>query len=58
VLRRNRILLVLGIIVVLAVALRAALPFMVRDYMNRKLASLESYQGSVADVDIALWRGA
>ena len=57
-LRRNRILLVLGIIVVLAVALRAALPFMVRDYMNRKLASLESYQGSVADVDIALWRGA
>ena len=57
-LRRNRILLVLGIVVVLAVAVRAALPFMVRDYMNRKLASLESYQGSVADVDIALWRGA
>ena len=57
-LRRNRILLVLGIVIVLGVAVRAALPFMVRDYMNRKLASLESYQGSVADVDIALWRGA
>jgi uncharacterized protein YhdP len=58
VLRRNRVLLTLAIIVVLAVAVRAALPYVVRDYMNRKLAALESYQGSVEDVDIHLWRGA
>src|SRR4051812_7894518 len=31
---------------------------MVRDYMNRKLASLDAYQGSVADIHMALWRGA
>ena len=56
--RRNRVLLVLAIVVVVAVLVRAALPLVVRDYMNRKLASLDAYQGSVADVDIALWRGA
>jgi uncharacterized protein YhdP len=58
VLRRNRILIVVGVLLVLAVAIRAALPIVVRDYMNRKLAALEAYQGHVADVDIELWRGA
>ena len=56
--RRNRILIGVGIVIVLAVAMRAALPIAVRDYMNRKLGALEAYEGHVADVDIALWRGA
>src|SRR5262245_34607553 len=31
---------------------------MVRDYVNGRLAALDHYSGSVADVDIGLWRGA
>jgi uncharacterized protein YhdP len=56
--RREKILLSLAIVVVLAVATRAALPFVVCDYMNDKLSALEAYHGHVDDVDLALWRGA
>ena len=37
--RRNKILLGLGIVVVLLVAARLALPYVVKDYANRKLAA-------------------
>jgi len=56
--RRNKILLGLGIVVVLLVAARLALPYAVKDYANRKLAALEAYSGRVGDIDIHLWRGA
>lgn len=56
--RRNRYLLILVAIIVTVVAIRAALPVVVKDYINGKLAVLESYRGSVADIDLALWRGA
>jgi len=56
--RRDKIFWAAGILVVLLVAARAALPHVVRDQLNRKLAALESYDGHVADVDLALWRGA
>jgi Domain of Unknown Function (DUF748) len=45
-------------VVVLLIAARAALPHLVKDYVNRGLMALEAYDGHVADVDIALWRGA
>ncbi|MFL6576735.1 MAG: DUF748 domain-containing protein, partial [Povalibacter sp.] len=57
-LRRNRILLIVAIVVVLAVVIRAALPTLILDYTNRKLAALEGYHGHVDDVDLAIWRGA
>lgn len=45
-------------IVVLLVALHIALPLLVRDYLNDKLADMGDYRGQVIDVDLALWRGA
>jgi hypothetical protein len=45
-------------IAVLAVAARIALPFVLERYVNRVLDRNATYQGSVADVDVALWRGA
>ncbi|HKU89354.1 MAG TPA: DUF748 domain-containing protein [Steroidobacteraceae bacterium] len=56
--RRNKILVGLGVLVVVLVAARLALPYAVKDYTNRKLATLESYEGHVGDIDIHLWRGA
>lgn len=54
---RDLLVLLLAIGVVL-IAARAALPFVVEDYVNDHLQSLEAYDGSVQDVDIALLRGA
>lgn len=45
-------------IVLLLLLLQLALPYLVRDYLNGKLADMGEYSGQVADVDIALWRGA
>jgi len=45
-------------IVVLLVALHIALPYLVRNYLNDKLADMGDYRGQVTDVDLALWRGA
>ena len=57
-LRRYKILWVVGILAVLLVAARVALPYWVEDVVNRNLMALEFYDGHVADVDMALWRGA
>lgn len=46
-----------GLVAVLIV-LHVALPYMVRDYLNEKLANMGDYRGQVTDVDFALWRGA
>jgi len=56
--RRKIILSVLVSVVVLLVAARLALPYAVKDYVNRKLVALEAYDGHVGDIDIHLWRGA
>jgi len=56
--RRDRILLALGIVVVLLVGARVALPHYIEDRVNRGLMALESYDGRVEDVDVAVWRGA
>nr|WP_298172237.1 DUF748 domain-containing protein [uncultured Pseudomonas sp.] len=47
----------LGIVVAL-VALHLALPVLVRDYLNDKLADMGDYSGHIGDVDLAWWRGA
>jgi hypothetical protein len=45
-----------AVLVVLAilVAARAVLPWMLESYVNRQLASMESYTGGVEDIDVAL----
>lgn len=47
----------LGLIALLAIA-QLALPYVIRDYLNGKLADMGDYRGQIADVDLALWRGA
>ncbi|QJP94410.1 DUF748 domain-containing protein [Pseudomonas fluorescens] len=49
---------IVATIVVLLVALHIALPYLVRDYLNEKLANMGDYRGQITDVDLALWRGA
>jgi len=44
--------------VALLVAIRAVLPFVVKDYVNRTLSSNAGYQGRVGGIHLALWRGA
>ncbi len=46
-----------GILLVLIVA-RLSMPYFVTRYVNKVLANLEGYRGSIYDVDIALYRGA
>ncbi|MFJ4346749.1 DUF748 domain-containing protein [Pseudomonas sp. NPDC089401] len=48
----------LASLLVLLVALHLALPYLVRDYLNDKLANMGEYRGQVTDVDLAWWRGA
>jgi hypothetical protein len=56
--RRDKYLLILAIVAAVLIAVRAALPFLVRDYVNDKLQALDSYDGSVDKIHLALWRGA
>jgi uncharacterized protein DUF748 len=39
-------------------AIRAFLPYLVKDYVNRTLSRIPGYRARVADIDIHLWRGA
>lgn len=57
-LRRNKIFLTVAVIATLLIAMRAALPYVVKDYVNDTLRDLKAYEGSVDDVDLAIWRGA
>src|SRR5919108_2316520 len=56
--RKRKLLVILLVVAGVLVAGRIALPFVVEQYVNRKLAALETYDGHVGDVDIHLWRGA
>jgi hypothetical protein len=56
--RQRKILIVLLGLVLLLLATRLALPHVVKDYVNDKLQTLDSYRGHVGDIDIHLWRGA
>jgi hypothetical protein len=54
----KRFLIGIGILAVILIAARLALPHYVLKYVNRKLDELPQYDGRVADVDIHLIRGA
>ncbi len=56
--RRDKWLIAVAVLVVVAVAIRLALPTLVRDRVNAQLQALEEYDGHVADIDLALIRGA
>ena len=54
----RRIGIVLLVIVVILAVVRAFMPMMVRDYVNRTLDKSPLYSGKIGDVQIHLWRGA
>jgi hypothetical protein len=56
--RRRKIVIALLAVVLLLVAGRVALPYLVEDLVNDRLAALDAYDGHVSDIDIHLWRGA
>ena len=56
--RRRKIVIALLAVVLLLVAARVAVPYLVEDYVNDRLAALEGYDGHVSDIDLHLWRGA
>lgn len=45
-------------IVLILIALRIALPYIVKDYVNKTLSEIPGYKGIVEDIDMNLWRGA
>jgi hypothetical protein len=57
-LRRHKWVWIVGTLVLLLIAVRVALPSIVKDFVNDRLMALENYDGHVLDVDLALWRGA
>src|SRR5262245_4215150 len=57
-LARYKVALVLAIVAAVLIAARIALPYWMKDEVNRRLMLLPNYDGHVEDVDVALWRGA
>jgi hypothetical protein len=56
--RRDKWLVAIVVVVVALVAIRVAMPTLIRDYVNDQLQALEEYDGHVDDVDLSLIRGA
>ena len=56
--RKRKLVIALPAVLLLLVAVRVALPYLVEDYVNDRLAGLDSYDGHVSDIDMHLWRGA
>lgn len=56
--RRDKWLIAIVVLVLLGVAIRAAMPTLIRDYVNDKLQALEGYDGRIEDVDLSIIRGA
>lgn len=45
-------------VILLLIAVRIALPYIVKNYVNKSLDELPGYTGHVADIDLHLYRGA
>jgi hypothetical protein len=54
----RRIIITIGVIAVLLLAARIALPHVIQRYVNNKLAVSEEYAGQVGDIDLSLIQGA
>ena len=54
----KKVWIILGSVLVLLVVARLTLPYFVTRYVNKVLADIEGYEGSISDVDIHLIRGA
>jgi hypothetical protein len=56
--KRKIVYIVLGSLLVLLIAFRIALPYILLRYVNRQLTLIKGYSGHVDDLDVSLYRGA
>jgi len=56
--KRKIVYIVLGSLLVLLIAFRIALPYILLKYVNRQLTLIKGYSGHVEDIDVHLIRGA
>ncbi|HSZ33913.1 MAG TPA: DUF748 domain-containing protein [Puia sp.] len=56
--KRKRLAIILGSILVLLIAIRIALPYILLKLVNKELQNIPGYTGHVDDIDVALIRGA
>jgi hypothetical protein len=56
--KRKIVYIVLGSLLVLLIAFRIALPYILLKWVNRELTHIKGYSGHVEDIDVALIRGA
>lgn len=56
--KKKKIRTILISVIVLLLIFRAVLPYIVLNYVNKKLSTIKEYYGHVEDIDIALIRGA
>ncbi|HHX34540.1 MAG TPA: DUF748 domain-containing protein [Gammaproteobacteria bacterium] len=56
--RSSNILIAFAVVAVVLIALRVALPSLVKNYLNEQLAQMGDYRGQIVEVDIALLRSA
>ena len=56
--RSSNILMMFAVVAVVLIALRVALPSLVKNYLNEQLAQMGDYRGQIVEVDIALLRSA
>lgn len=56
--RRNRLLKIIGVILIVLIAIRLMLPYWVLNYANKQLAHISGYMGHIDDIDLSLYRGA
>lgn len=54
----RRTLVTIGVIAVLLIGIRIAMPYVAKHYINRYLVNMNGYRGHVEDVGIRLYRGA
>ncbi|MEY4938503.1 MAG: hypothetical protein RIQ93_238 [Verrucomicrobiota bacterium] len=54
----RRVVITLGAVLLVLLAARIALPYMVKRQVNTRLAGVPGYTGHVNDVGLSLWRGA
>jgi flagellar basal body-associated protein FliL len=56
--RKKKTIIIISIIIVILIGVRVALPYLVVNYVNKVLADIPGYQGSIKGVNIDLYRGA
>ena len=55
---RKKLVIILGSILILLIAIRIALPYILLKLVNRELQNIPGYTGHVDDINVALYRGA